>query len=459
MATETKPVPIEGGLDLVNPPMKRPGGLLQSVQNFRNDQEGGIQRIGGYERFDGKAGPTDAVYYNLNFNFGSVEPEVGQTLVGGTSGTAAVVLSYVVTSGDWSTCDAAGTIYAVSVNGDFIDGESIDASSNGGFSNGFSSGFELGISPNICGKFSSVGDSGGVNPTFFNYRASDWQLLADASPMPTGETNVVEYNAAGTLLAIGNTSAPRLIIYNAATLTSISGPASPPTLQVDALAFNTAGTLLATGYGTTVRVYETSTWGIVTTLTASGEVEDLDFNNADSLLAVAVGFGSSTYLELYNTSTWTTIAGPSTLPEGWGTAVDFSPDDSLLAVANDFGTTRNITIYNTSTWAKLADPAGVTTDKGLDCIFNNAQTELLLVKATSNYFVRWSTSTWTILGSTPTLPNQPTSIAINDDDSNVAIGIISNTPSLVVYETSTWGLESLSSSPTDRQKDVAFQPE
>ena len=303
--------------------------------------------------------------------------------------------------------------------------------------------------------------SGGENAAFHNYNVDGWGLLPDATPMPLGTVHSVAYNPAATLLAVGASSAPTLILYDTSTLTSVSGPPVPASDVMDVV-FNKSGTLLAFASETKVYIYNTSDWSLIVELDLPGQVEGLDFNYAGTLLGVGVGFGAAAgeYLYIYDTATWSPIAGPQSadLPEGWVYTLDFSPDDSMLAVGNHLGLTRNISIYNTASWG-LTVPTGVTIDAALECRFNNAQTELLLVKEQTDYFVRWDTSTWQILSGTPTLPAQAPCIDINDDDSYVAIGTIQNvTATLFVYDTSTWAPEALPPTPNNRIEGVAFQP-
>jgi hypothetical protein len=76
-----------GGLDVVSPPLKIPPGFARDAQNYECDINGGYIRCYGYERFSGKAKPSDAAYATL-----------------------AVVLSGTVVVGDVLT-DNAGTSF------------------------------------------------------------------------------------------------------------------------------------------------------------------------------------------------------------------------------------------------------------------------------------------------------------------------------------------------------------
>ncbi len=303
--------------------------------------------------------------------------------------------------------------------------------------------------------------SGGDNAAFHNYNVDGWGLLPDATPMPLGIIQSVAYNPAGTLLAVATSTTPTLLLYDTSTLTSVPGPPIPAT-EVTDVVFNKTGTLLAFATESIVYIYNTADWSLTSELNLPGQVEGLDFNHAGTLLGVGVGFGAAVgeYLYIYDTATWSPIAGPQSadLPEGWVYTLDFSPDDSMLAVGNHLGSTRNISIYNTASWG-LTVPTGVTIDAALECRFNNAQTELLIVKQSEPFFVRWDVSTWTVLGGTPILPAQTPCIDINDDDSYVAIGTVQNaTATLFVYDVSTWLPESIPATPNNRIESVAFQP-
>lgn len=53
---------FNGGLDLVTPPIEMPKGVLRSCSNVELAINGGISRLAGYERYSGKAKPSDAIY-------------------------------------------------------------------------------------------------------------------------------------------------------------------------------------------------------------------------------------------------------------------------------------------------------------------------------------------------------------------------------------------------------------
>ena len=75
---------LSGGLDQVTPTLSLPPGVARRAVNFECSITGGYTRIAGYERFDGRPNPSDAVYTALNCVLtGTVV--VGNTISGQTS--------------------------------------------------------------------------------------------------------------------------------------------------------------------------------------------------------------------------------------------------------------------------------------------------------------------------------------------------------------------------------------
>jgi hypothetical protein len=89
-------IDCKGGLDLVTPLLKLPPGVLRDSLNYEVSITGGYTRIAGYERFDGRAAPSDSVTYTLTPST-STGITVGLVVNGQTSGATATV-SYVDTS-------------------------------------------------------------------------------------------------------------------------------------------------------------------------------------------------------------------------------------------------------------------------------------------------------------------------------------------------------------------------
>lgn len=107
---------LEGGLNLVTPPLRMPDGMCRDALNFEVDIDGGYRRVAGYERYDGRTQPSTAVYAILSCTFsGSVAS--GDTITGATSGATGVVIA-----------SGADYIAFTKASGTFEDGEDIEVS-------------------------------------------------------------------------------------------------------------------------------------------------------------------------------------------------------------------------------------------------------------------------------------------------------------------------------------------
>jgi hypothetical protein len=84
--------PLRGGLNLVTPPLSMPDGMCMEALNFEVDIDGGYRRIAGYERFDGQAQPSSAVYRIVRCTFIDTV-SVGDTITGETSGATGYVIA------------------------------------------------------------------------------------------------------------------------------------------------------------------------------------------------------------------------------------------------------------------------------------------------------------------------------------------------------------------------------
>ncbi len=129
---------LRGGEDQVSPAMSIHDGMLIYSNNYEPAKGGGYARIEGYERFSGRAKPSEVEIYGIPFDNGTVEPETGGTVVGETSNARGIVSGIELISGSWVGNDAAGYISVRVVNGGvFVDNENlVDAPDS------FSVGFE-----------------------------------------------------------------------------------------------------------------------------------------------------------------------------------------------------------------------------------------------------------------------------------------------------------------------------
>lgn len=111
----TKHYPFAGGVDLVTSPLKLKPGLLIGASNYEiaSTTSSGYRRIDGYERFDGNTKPSEAVYWLVSFDAGTVAI-LEDDVLGEVSGTGAQTINMValadavLTSGAW---DGTGVGY------------------------------------------------------------------------------------------------------------------------------------------------------------------------------------------------------------------------------------------------------------------------------------------------------------------------------------------------------------
>lgn len=125
MTQKQDTVLLRGGLDLVSPGILKAKGTLIGCQNYEAD-EFGYTRMKGYERFDGRLAPSEATYTILNFDAGTSQIFVGNSVVGVTSGFVGIVLSVTLTSGAWGAA-AAGFLVLYNTSGAAIDNEIINS--------------------------------------------------------------------------------------------------------------------------------------------------------------------------------------------------------------------------------------------------------------------------------------------------------------------------------------------
>lgn len=134
--TQIDYVKFGGGLDLVSPPLSMDAGLVREAQNYEIDVFGSYRGIEGYERYSGKAAPSDALYTVLAATItGTVS--LGDTITGHTSSATGVVIAIeaaaLVMTQVVGTFDAAedlkvsGVVEAVSTSAPVVDGASTSA--------------------------------------------------------------------------------------------------------------------------------------------------------------------------------------------------------------------------------------------------------------------------------------------------------------------------------------------
>lgn len=127
MTTRVDYTQLAGGLDLIESALKINPGRLSECVNFEVIfGKEGYWRIDGYERYDGRAQPSDGTYSTQTFDTGTAAIAAGDTVTG-TSATGLVV-SVTLSSGSWAGGDAAGTLILTSVTGAWADNDAIQVS-------------------------------------------------------------------------------------------------------------------------------------------------------------------------------------------------------------------------------------------------------------------------------------------------------------------------------------------
>ena len=126
----TSHFPLKGGLDLVTPGINVKPGKLVASENFEIGTYDGYRRIDGFERFEGTDAPSDASYWLLSFDTGSVEIEAGDTVTGGTSGATGIAVIDGVWQGGSPYANGAAEGYLVlyDLDGTFSNGEDLEVS-------------------------------------------------------------------------------------------------------------------------------------------------------------------------------------------------------------------------------------------------------------------------------------------------------------------------------------------
>lgn len=187
---DTQELVLNGGLDTTTPPLRRLPGRCLAAQNFEQAVSGGYRRVAGYERYSGKAKPSDATYTLITAAItGTIA--VGDTVTGGTSGATATVISR-----------PSGQVIVTAVTGTFQDAETllVSAASQGTVSG----------TPAVGGASTSL-----LHATYNNLAADVYRALIAAVPGSGSILGVIQYsdvvyafrnNAGGTAAALYKSS-------------------------------------------------------------------------------------------------------------------------------------------------------------------------------------------------------------------------------------------------------------
>lgn len=127
----TKYFPFAGGVDEVTAPLALKPGYLIGSKNYEIDSSAyaGYRRIDGYERYDGNQRPSEAPYWKITFDEGTVQILNGDVL-GEQSGAGSQTMQVValadatLTSGAWDGTGAGTVVVGYDSTTALLDGDS-----------------------------------------------------------------------------------------------------------------------------------------------------------------------------------------------------------------------------------------------------------------------------------------------------------------------------------------------
>lgn len=182
---------FRGGLDQVTPSISIDPGRCRKCSNMEVGTEGGLTRIEGYERYDGRPSPSDAEYHMLGVTI-SGTVAVGDTITGDTSGATGVVIAV----------PSATSLVLTKVVGTFTSGEDIT------------------VSAVVQGVTTSANEAGAastmaLNATYTNLAADEYRDDIAAVPGSGDVLGVWKY--AGDVYAIRNNAGGTAAVMHKAT--------------------------------------------------------------------------------------------------------------------------------------------------------------------------------------------------------------------------------------------------
>lgn len=130
MSLQSDSLALTYGLDEQSSLTSPQRGRLIGCENYElTFGETGYLRTLGYERFDGRAAPSDAVYYLVAFSAGGTTAiAVGDTITTGTG--SGYVLRVTLTSGSWAGSNAVGILAVTVYTGTITSGQTISVSAS-----------------------------------------------------------------------------------------------------------------------------------------------------------------------------------------------------------------------------------------------------------------------------------------------------------------------------------------
>jgi len=193
---DTDDVIFQYGLDIITPSKDARPGTVRDAQNWEIDTDGGYTTTPGYERFDGRAKPSAALYAILDYTLtGTIA--VGDTVTGATSSATGVVIVK-------ATSVALQTYLVITkVTGTFTAAENLQVSA-------------VTQGTAVSAQRSSAGETGLLHAQFTNdaadnYRADIAAVPGSGSILGIAKLNDIRFafrnNAGGTACAMYKSSA------------------------------------------------------------------------------------------------------------------------------------------------------------------------------------------------------------------------------------------------------------
>lgn len=206
--------PLKGGLDLVSPPLAVKPGFCREAQNFEIGVSGGYKTVGGYERYDGHASPSVALYVVLPCTItGTIA--VGNTVTGlASSATGEVVLvdtTFIVITklaGTFTSSEAlrVSGVTQATMSGDPVTNGAATEKLNWQYKNLAADAYRANISA-VPGSGSILGvayyagalyafrnNAGGTAAVMYKATGSGWSLVTTPALAPNGRYEFDQYN-------------------------------------------------------------------------------------------------------------------------------------------------------------------------------------------------------------------------------------------------------------------------
>jgi hypothetical protein len=285
---------LAGGLDQVTPTLTLPPGFARKAANFECNVSGGYTRIAGYERFDGRAKPSAALYNILVCNLTS-SVSVGNTIVGMTSAATGKVIAV-----------SGGTVVVTRQTGTFVEQEGVSVSA---------------VQVGTITELQGVSADGLTDAQYRNLAADEYRTSIQAVP---GAGNVL-----GVAIYKGDVYAWRNVVGNAsaAMFKATSGGWAAVALGFE-LAFN-SGTGTAIAEGDTVTGQTSGATGVVARVVVENGTSWSGATGRLILSSTSGTFAAPEHLRVAGTTR--AHAG------GAATAVTLAPNGRYETVVGNFG--------------------------------------------------------------------------------------------------------------------------